>query len=103
MIEERQDEWGMLTREFGEALLDLERTFIKTVERQAALGQSAPLDVRDDPVAAYMEAWTRLDAAHRTLLPYLAEFTTQNFTQVVDASGSGAVEKRLRAVRAGGR
>ena len=91
MIEERQDEWGMLTREFGEALLDLERTFIKTVERQAALGQSAPLDVRDDPVAAYMEAWTRLDAAHRTLLPYLAEFTTQNFKQVVDASGSGAV------------
>jgi hypothetical protein len=103
MIENGLEEWESLTREFGEALLDVERTFLDTMDRQAALGRRESIDARNDPVAVYLEAWTRLDAAHRRLLPYLAAFSTrevgaQDRGQLREAAG-----RRMRAVRAAGR
>lgn len=103
MIENGLEEWESLTREFGEALLDVERTFLDTMGRQAALGRCEPIDARNDPVAVYLEAWTRLDAAHRRLLPYLAAFSTREVGATDRAQLGEVAERRLRAVRAAGR
>jgi hypothetical protein len=66
-------EWAALSSAVGEALLDVERTFLDVVERQSSADEEMPLAVEAGPaLRAYMNAKSRLDDAHRGLARYLA-------------------------------
>ena len=68
------DEWNAMSNALGEALLDVERTFLDVVERQASLRERLPLAAPGQgPVKAYFDAWSRLDEAHRALTQFLTE------------------------------
>ena len=68
------EEWNAISNALGEALLDVERTFLDVVERQASqqgpLPRAAPGQA---PVKAYLDAWSKLDEAHRALARLLTD------------------------------
>jgi hypothetical protein len=70
-VAEDKEEWTELSSALGEALLDVERTFIDFVERQSSTLRVSPLTSRGSPVEAYFDAWSRLDEAHRVLAGFL--------------------------------
>jgi hypothetical protein len=70
--EKDKEEWAELSSALGEALLDVERTFLDIVERQATPLAAKPLAGGGAPVRAYLNAWYRLDGAHRVLARFLA-------------------------------
>jgi hypothetical protein len=66
-------EWATLSSAVGEALLDVERTFLDVVERQSKADEEMPLAAEAGPaLRAYLSAKSRLDDAHRGLARYLA-------------------------------
>ena len=105
MEDDRDAGWSAITADFGEALLDVERTFLKALDRQARLADAAPLDLREDPVAAHLAAWARLDNAHRELVPYLSAFSTLVVDRMQETAAAGLKAScgGLQAVRTGGR
>ena len=68
------EEWNAISNALGEALLDVERTVLDVVERQASqqgpLPRAAPGQA---PVKAYLDAWSKLDEAHRALARLLTD------------------------------
>ena len=67
-----QWEWTELSSAVGEALLDVERTFLDIVERQSAAVDEMSVAAAAGPaMRAYLAAWTRLDDAHRGLARFL--------------------------------
>lgn len=75
MVDDRNDsgDWVILSNAVGEALLDVERTFMTVVERRARkVEHSAHVPGCGGHVKAYFDAWSRLDGAHRVLSQFLA-------------------------------
>lgn len=70
MVDE-QDQWAVLSGALGEALLDVERTFMNVVERQAYVPGLVPYSAAGSPVRDYFDAKSRLDDAHRELTNFL--------------------------------
>jgi hypothetical protein len=70
-VVEDKEEWSELSSALGEALLDVERTFLDIVERQATPLAATPLSAGGPPVKAYLDAWSRLNGAHRVLARFL--------------------------------
>jgi hypothetical protein len=65
-------EWSELSNALGEALLDVERTFLDIVERQAATVADSGFPAACAPaLKAYFDAWSRLDGAHVSFSRYL--------------------------------
>jgi len=71
-VVEDKEEWTELSSALGEALLDVERTFLDVVDRQSDPTAGSPFTPPGSPVKAYFEAWARLDGAHRVLARFLA-------------------------------
>lgn len=74
MVEDNEHwQWTELSSAVGEALLDVERTFLDVVERQSAADEDMPVAAGTRPaLQAYLAAWSRLDDAHRGLSRFLA-------------------------------
>lgn len=66
MVDRQEEEWSILNAALGEALLDVERTFMNVVDLQAKAPQELPAAMQgSNCVQAYLDAWSRLDVAHR--------------------------------------
>ena len=73
MSEKNEKEtWLALSAEFGEALLDAERTFMNVVEQFGSLRSQ-----RDETLRAYLDAWRRLSTAHETVAGFLTNQVTR--------------------------
>ncbi len=74
MVEDNEHwEWTELSSAVGEALLDVERTFLDVVERQSAgVEEMSPAAAAGPALKAYLAAWSRLDDAHRGLARFLS-------------------------------
>lgn len=74
MVENKEHgQWTELSSAVGEALLDVERTFLDIVERRSAAIEALPLAATVGPaLRAYLDAWSRLDDAHRGLARFMA-------------------------------
>ena len=59
-------EWNVLSNVLGEALLDVERTFMDLVDHRSAATSEGDAGL-DEPVLHYLEAWNRLEDAQRRL------------------------------------
>jgi hypothetical protein len=63
MVADLEEEaWLVLTNQVGEALLDVERTFMEVVSHHGA-----PRLARDEAAQTYLRAWARLASVHRLL------------------------------------
>ena len=73
MVEDNEHrEWTELSSAVGEALLDVERTFLDIVERQSGAVEEMPLAAAAAlSLRAYLAASSRLDDAHRGLARFL--------------------------------
>jgi hypothetical protein len=92
VADDEAKQWKSLSHEVGEALLDVERTFMNIVDLQAG----SPTNVAVAPdgeafVQSYLEAWGRLCGAHRGLAEFLAE--------KISAPSKGSVKPALRRCR----
>jgi hypothetical protein len=65
------DRWTVLSSALGEALLDVERTFMTVVDGEAHVTGLVPYSATGSPVRAYFDAKSRLDDAHRELTQFL--------------------------------
>ena len=82
-VVEDKEEWTALSSALGEALLDVERTFLDFVERQSSTVNASPLAPYGSPVKAYFDAWSRLDEAHRVLERFLmSQGLARRFTEL---------------------
>ena len=80
---ENKEEWTALSSALGEALLDVERTFIDVVEGRSSMVTASPLASSGSPVNAYFDAWSRLDDAHRLLAHFLMhQGTARQFAEL---------------------
>lgn len=63
----------MLNAALGEALLDVERTFMHVVDQQARVQQTPSVGMQGCKyVQAYLDAWGRLNVAHGSFRRYIA-------------------------------
>ena len=77
MVEKQEEQWGALNEEVGEALLDVERTFMNLVDLQAAGPDTVATAPRGNScVQTYLEAWSRLQSAHCRLSRFLVNKVT---------------------------
>lgn len=92
MVDEQEEQWGALNNEVGEALLDVERTFMNLVDLQAAGSDTVATAPHGNAcVLAYLGAWGRLQGAHRRLSQFLVNKVT--------VSNRGSVIPALRRCR----
>jgi hypothetical protein len=70
-VVDEQDQWAILSGALGEALLDVERTFMNVVERCSPVPGLVPYSATGSPVRAYFDAKSRFDDAHRELTEFL--------------------------------
>jgi hypothetical protein len=70
-VVDEEDQWTTLSGALGEALLDVERTFMNVVERYAHVQGLVPHSATGSPVRAYFDAKSRFDDAHRELTDFL--------------------------------
>jgi hypothetical protein len=70
-VVDEEDQWATLSGALGEALLDVERTFINVVERHGHVPGLVPYSATGSPVRDYFDAKLRLDDAHRELADFL--------------------------------
>ncbi len=65
MSDRQEEEWSILNSALGEALLDVERTFMNVVDLQAKMPRELPVSMQGNKcVQAYLDAWSRLNVAH---------------------------------------
>jgi hypothetical protein len=82
-VADDDEEWNALSSALGEALLDVERTFLDVVERQSSTKAASPLAPTSSPIQAYFDAWSRLDEAHRVLARFLiSQGLARQFTEL---------------------
>jgi hypothetical protein len=92
VVDDEEKQWGALNNEVGEALLDVERTFMNIVDLQAAGSNTVATAPGGNACAqAYLEAWSRLQGAHRSLALFLVN--------KMSASSRGSVVPALRRCR----
>jgi hypothetical protein len=92
VVDDEDKQWSALHNEVGEALLDIERTFMNIVDLQTGSPNNVAVAPDGDAfVQAYLEAWGRLQGAHRSLALFLVN--------KMSASSRGSVVPALRRCR----
>jgi hypothetical protein len=72
VIDRQEEEWTVLNAALGEALLDVERTFMNVVDLQARTPMELPTTMQGSKcVQAYLDAWSRLNAAHSSFRRFI--------------------------------
>ena len=74
-----QERWTSISNGVGEALLDLERTFMNLIDRQSPEARALDCPIGADCFLAYMEAWAVLDEAHLRFVQLLGPGTSTPF------------------------
>jgi hypothetical protein len=64
VLPHEQETWARISSGVGEALLDVERTFINLVDQHSTDDKSSGGPMHREYLLQYMDAWAVLDRAH---------------------------------------
>jgi hypothetical protein len=68
----KDEKWAAISNLLGEALLDVERTFMNVVDHSAA-ARTLERHISPECLQDYLEAWAVLDQAHMCLLAFFSK------------------------------
>ena len=71
-----QERWTSISDGVGEALLDLERTFMNVIDRHSPDARALDCPIGADCIQAYMDAWAVLDQAHLRFVQLIGQGTS---------------------------